>query len=180
MDRKLGCSPRAPDPGRANYAFFSGEARGSGVEVWFSEYEAFALVTALRLLEHGLPQKEAVSILRQARPRLEPKHAEIMQWDPKIIFDKKKIWENWRPGMARLSTTRPVFLTVASRKGGRATVASSERDVGNSPYRDPPVSAISTQRVGYFLNPVRTGAPRTRPEERPDKDDAVKRGRGSS
>ena len=126
MDRKLGCSPRASDPGRANYAFFSGEARGSGVEVWFSEYEAFALFTALRLLEHGLPQKEAVSILRQARPRLEPKHAEIMQWDPKIIFDKKKIWENWRPGMARLSTTRPVFLTVASRKGGRATGASSE------------------------------------------------------
>jgi hypothetical protein len=111
-DRKLGRSPRANDADRANYGFFSAEAPGSGVEVWFSEYEAFALLTALRLLEHGLPQKTAVLILRRARPQLEPKHAEIMTWDPKSIFDERKIRARWQPGMAYLPTTRPVFLAV--------------------------------------------------------------------
>jgi hypothetical protein len=52
-DRALGLSPRSKDPEEANYAFFSDEAPGSGTEIWFSAYEAFALYTALRLLEHG-------------------------------------------------------------------------------------------------------------------------------
>jgi hypothetical protein len=79
-DRKLQRSPRSLDPERANYAFFSAEAPGRGVEVGFSNYEAFALYTALRLLEHGLPQTEATLFMRRARPLLEPKHAEILQW----------------------------------------------------------------------------------------------------
>jgi hypothetical protein len=40
-DRNLGRNARSTDPERANFAFFSAEAPGSGVEVQFSEYEAF-------------------------------------------------------------------------------------------------------------------------------------------
>src|SRR5215207_5199894 len=49
-DRLLGREAKSADPERASYAFYSGEAPGSGVEVWFSPYEAFALQLALRLL----------------------------------------------------------------------------------------------------------------------------------
>jgi hypothetical protein len=38
------------------FAFFSAEPPGRGVEIWFSSYEAFALLTGLRLMGHGWPQ----------------------------------------------------------------------------------------------------------------------------
>ena len=170
-DRKLGRSPRADGVERANYAFFSAEAQGSGVEVWFSEYEAFALFTALRLLEHGLPQKTAVLILRRARPQLEPKHAEIMKWDPRTIFDKKAILQGWRPGMAHLPTTRPVFLAVGGPQKP-ATKRSSENEAGNSHCRKAAVIAVFAQRDGQIRNLIRAGKGRSRHEGCVDNHDA--------
>ena len=64
-DRAFEYSPRSKDPERANYAFFSGKAPGSGVEVLFSSYEVFALRLGLRLLEHGWPQSTAVKVMRR-------------------------------------------------------------------------------------------------------------------
>jgi hypothetical protein len=116
-DRNLGRSMRSTDPERANFAFFSAESPGSGVEVQFSEYEAFALFTAWRLLEHGWPQASAVSILRLARPRLQQKHTEILKKDPAVLFDEKKIRESARPGSVAVSTTNPAYLVIASRQG---------------------------------------------------------------
>lgn len=116
-DRDLGRKPRSTDPEEATYAFFSAKPPGSGVEVWFSEYEAFALYTGWRLLEHGWPQATAVSILRQARPQLELKHAEILQWDRAKLFDEKKIFESAQAGTLVAWTTRPVYLVIASRQG---------------------------------------------------------------
>jgi hypothetical protein len=116
-DRALGRSPRSSDTERANYAFFSAEAPGSGVEIWFSGYEAFALYTALRLFEHGWPQTGAVTTLRRARPKLEPKHAEILRWDAASLFDEELVHKSAKPGMLATSTTRPVFLSIASRQG---------------------------------------------------------------
>lgn len=81
-DRGLGRDKRTNDPERSNYAFFSEEAAGSGVEVRYSRYEAFALHIAFQMLIYGCPQSLAVTILRRARPRLEPKHAMIMRWGP--------------------------------------------------------------------------------------------------
>jgi hypothetical protein len=116
-DRALGWSPRANDPELANYAFFSAEAPGSGVEIWFSGYEAFALYTAWRLLELGWPQTTVVAVLRRARPQLEPKHAAILRWHKGTLFDQKRIREKARPGSLATSTTRAVFLVIASRQG---------------------------------------------------------------
>ena len=116
-DRDLGRKPRSTDPEEANYAFFSAKPPGSGVEVWFSEYEAFGLYTAWRLLEHGWPQATAVSILRQARPRLEPKHAEILQWDPVKLFDEKKILESAKRVRRWHGPLIPFILVIASRQG---------------------------------------------------------------
>ena len=122
-DRDLGRKPRSADAEQANYAFFSAEPPGSGVEVWFSEYEAFALYTGWRLLEHGFPQATAVSILRRARPQLEPKHREILHLDPAIIFDQERIMQGAKPGSIAVSTLEPLFLTIASRQGRQPVTA---------------------------------------------------------
>lgn len=116
-DRDFGVNPRSFDPERARYAFFSGKPPGSGVEVWFSEYEAFALYTAWCLLEHGWPQATTVAILRRARPLLEPKHSEILKWDPAFLFDERKILEAAQAGTPVVATTRPVHLVIVSRQG---------------------------------------------------------------
>jgi hypothetical protein len=79
IDRALGRSPRSSDPGRSQYAFFSADPPGRGVEVQFSEYESFALFTALQLMKHGWTQAVVVSILRRARSELELHHARILR-----------------------------------------------------------------------------------------------------
>jgi len=129
-DRNLGWDPRSSDPEKSHFAFFSSDAPGSGVEIWFSAYEAFALLTAWRLLEHGWPQASAVAILRQVRPRLEREHARILKLDPTGTFDEKRIREMRRPGSLAVSTTDPVFLVIASMQGhpreSRSTIRSIE------------------------------------------------------
>jgi hypothetical protein len=114
MDRSLGRNARSADPERANYAFYSSDSPGRGVEVWFSNYEAFALMTGLRLLQHRWPQSFPVAVLRRLRPQLEREHARILKQDPKILFDQKQIRENARPGDLYVDNTDPVFLTIAS------------------------------------------------------------------
>ena len=89
-DRLLGRDKKSSDPDRASYAFYSGEAPGSGVEVWFSSYEAFALQIALRLLAHGWPQGTVVRLLRQVRQDLETEHRRILEQDPSVLFDREK------------------------------------------------------------------------------------------
>jgi hypothetical protein len=113
-DRSLGRNSRSADPERANYAFYSSDSPGRGVEVWFSDYEAFALMTGLRLLQHEWPQSFPVAILRRLRPELEHEHARILKQDPKTLFDQKRILEMARPGDLYVDNTDPVFLTIVS------------------------------------------------------------------
>jgi hypothetical protein len=66
-DRALGRNKRSPDPERANFAFSGMEAPGRGLENWFTEYEAFALLTGLRLLRNRWPQGLVVGVLRRVK-----------------------------------------------------------------------------------------------------------------
>jgi hypothetical protein len=102
--RKKGVSNR--------YAFFSQEAPGSGTEVMFSEYEAFALLAGLRLLEHGIPQATVVSVLRQLRQDLENAFRETLKKNPKRLFDPAAVKAMAKPGMIATDNTAPVFLVV--------------------------------------------------------------------
>jgi hypothetical protein len=116
-DRGLGRSSKSTDQEEANYAFYSDEAAGSGIEVWFSGYEAFALLTGLRLMRHKWPQGFAVSIMRRVRPELERQHSRIMKLDPKKLFDQEEIRRNARRGDMAFENVDPVLLTIASRPG---------------------------------------------------------------
>src|SRR6516225_5948200 len=62
-DRRLGRARQSAADRR--YAFFSHKPLGSGVEVMFSAYEAFALLASILLLGHGIPQAKVVGILRE-------------------------------------------------------------------------------------------------------------------
>ena len=116
-DRALGRSYRSSDPEKANFAFFGAESPGTGADVWFSAYEAFALLTAWRLLEHGWPQTSAVAILRHARPILEPEHKRVLKLDPGEIFDSRRIQAMAAPGALAVETTVRVFLVISSMQG---------------------------------------------------------------
>jgi hypothetical protein len=116
MDRGLGRHERSADPQVANYAFFSSGAPGKGIEIMFSDYEAFALMTGLRLLRHGWPQSFAVGIMRHVRPELEKQHGRILKQDPKKLFDGEEIRRRARPGALYVDNIDPVFLTIVSRQ----------------------------------------------------------------
>jgi len=125
-DRAMGRSPRSRDPEQSNFAFYSEEPPGTGVEVWFTDYEAFALFTALRVLEHGFPQGTAMRILRRVRAELEGQHARILRQDPGVLFDPKLARKNALAGGLVTDNSDPVFLTIISAR-------KSERDATSPP-----------------------------------------------
>jgi hypothetical protein len=116
-DRALGRVLHSADPERANYAFYSAAAPGSGVEVWFTEYEAFALLNGLRLMGHGWPQGFAVSVMRRVRSELEKQHARILKQDPEWLFDQKAIRRKAKEGDMAFDNREPVLLIIVSKSG---------------------------------------------------------------
>jgi hypothetical protein len=111
LDRSTGRDVGATK--EANFAFFC-EAPGTGAVISFSEYEAFALLNGLRILEHGWPQASAVSIMRQVRLDLEKEHGRILSQRPEELFDQQKILARSRPGDIAADNTDPVYVAVAS------------------------------------------------------------------
>src|SRR5262245_13349341 len=109
VDRNLGRNPRSRDPVLSTFAFFSQEAPGTGADVQFSEYEAFALLNALRIMHHGWPQSFAVSALRRLRTDLEREHSRVVRLDPQKRLDEKAV-----AGDLAVDNTDPVFIRVIS------------------------------------------------------------------
>ena len=79
IDRAFGGPRRLSNSGLDAYAFFSDAPPGRGLEIEFSEYEAFALLIGLQLMAHGWTQELAVTILRRTRIELERHHANILK-----------------------------------------------------------------------------------------------------
>jgi hypothetical protein len=124
-DRGLGRSKRSPDPERANFAFSGMDAPGRGFENWFTGYEAFALLTGLRLMRDRWPQGLVVAVLRRVKPDLERHHARVLRQNPTILFDHERIRQQARPGDLAASNTDPVFLVINSKD--------REQDTGANP-----------------------------------------------
>jgi len=121
-DRRAGRGKRTPDNPKRHFAFYSQEAPGSGVEVMFSAYEAFALLTGLLMLEHGIPQATVVSILRQLRSDLERAHRETLRKDPRLLFDPHAVQAMAKPGMIAVDNRAPLFLVFV-----KLSVSTAER-----------------------------------------------------
>lgn len=71
------------------YAFFDDDAAGSGRDVTFSAYSAFALLIAFRLMSCGLTQGRAVFALRYFRESLEREHQRISKIDITPLLNAK-------------------------------------------------------------------------------------------
>ena len=111
-DRELSADQHGS--GAVRYAFYSDDAPGSGVEVWISAYEAFAVLVALRILAHGWPQSTVVRIMRRVRKDLENEHRDIMQKDVRRLFDQEALRREARPGLMVANSTDPVFLAITA------------------------------------------------------------------
>jgi hypothetical protein len=109
-DRRMGADPSSEEAENRHYAFFGQEPPGSGNEVMFSGYEAFALLAAVILLEHGLPQSTVVRVMRKVRGPFAAAHADILKIDPARLFDQAAILAQAKPGMFAVNNTHPVFL----------------------------------------------------------------------
>jgi hypothetical protein len=116
-DRALGRMPRGNDPEIINYAFYSADPPGTGVEVWFSGYEAFALLNGLLLMSHGWTQGYAVTVMRRVRPELETEHARILKQDPTQLFDQEALRRKAKPGDMAFNNTDPVLLMIITKSG---------------------------------------------------------------
>jgi hypothetical protein len=114
LDRSIGRKSRSKNAEEANFGFFTEEAPGTGADISYSEYEAFALLNGLRIMEHGWPQRFAVSIMRRIRVDLEQEHERILRLHPDELFDQNKIRASASPGDLAVDNTHPVFLVVAS------------------------------------------------------------------
>lgn len=116
-DRTFEPDPRSDDPEPDDYAFYEHEPVGKGADTKFSEYEAFALLTGLRILQHRWPQRFAVSLLRRMRTSLERQHARILKQSYNELFDAKAIEINAKSGTLAFDNTDPVFLVIVSSRG---------------------------------------------------------------
>jgi hypothetical protein len=126
LDRSIGRKRRSKDAEEANFAFFSDEAPGTGADILFSEYEAFALLNALRIMEHGWPQGFAVSIMRRVRPDLEKEHARILWQDPVKLFD-----------LQACSRAEPHEIRISQAAlGGRASAGTANPTPTDPPDRE--------------------------------------------
>jgi hypothetical protein len=123
-DRALGRSQRSGKAEAANFAFYSAEPPGSGVEVWFSEYEAFALLNGLSLMALSWPQGLAVTVMRRVRPQLEKEHARILELDTNHLFDQRTIRANVRGGDMAFDNTNPVLLSIVTNSANAANHSS--------------------------------------------------------
>jgi hypothetical protein len=125
LDRSRGRNPRSTDPELANFAFFSEDAPGKGVEISFSPYEVFALLVALQLLEHGWPQGFALAVMRRIRRRLEHQHAQILAQDPAAL-DRLVAAKNARTADLTINDAELCFLVIASSNHNPRTAAAAD------------------------------------------------------
>jgi hypothetical protein len=124
-DRRLRRNVKSAKTEDQHYAFFGQEPPGSGHEVMFTGYQALALLAAVILLEHGLPQSSVVKVMRRVRRQLEAAHEDIMRKDPRTLFDQEAVSAQGSPGLIVTNNTAPVFLVFV-----RLTASSVDEQIG--------------------------------------------------
>jgi hypothetical protein len=115
LDRSLGRNRASRNAEEANFAFFTDEAPGRGADILFSEYEAFALLNGLVILQHGWTQGFAVSLLRRLRIDLEREHQRTLLQDPVALFDQEAIRAKAKPGELYFGNADPVLVVITSK-----------------------------------------------------------------
>ena len=175
IDRGLGRKKRSKDPESANFAFYSIDAGGRGTENWFSDYEAFAILTGLRLMRQGWPQGYVVAVLRHVKRQLQKHYGRFLRQKPVGAFQDQQN-RHARPGDIDFHNPHPLFLVIISKDKldhwgpKQSAICLSQTEL---------ISFIKTQPVGitstvfdlaHSVNALFSALAKTRP---------LKRGRGS-
>jgi hypothetical protein len=121
-DRRLGRGKSSDRLSTGRYAFYSGKPQGSGNEVMFTAFEVFAVLAALLMLRHGIPQAKVLRILRDVRPDLEAAYHEILDSDSKDLFNEDRIRDMGRDGTIAVDSTVPIFLAFVELDIGKGRV----------------------------------------------------------
>jgi hypothetical protein len=87
IDRAIGSDPKAKHPEDYYFAFSYFPPSGSGRDVWFFDYDVFAVYVAVRLLRSGYPQRRVVRLMRGLRPTLDAAHRKILSSLPADLLD---------------------------------------------------------------------------------------------
>ena len=180
-DRRMEADPSSDEAETRHYAFFNQEPPGSGNEVMFSGYDAFALLAAVILLEHGFPQSTVARVMRKVRGPFAAAHADILKQDPARLFDQAAILEQAKPGMIAVNNTDPVFLvfvrltasSVSGPDGGSAVAVCRgiyELTAFIKKHSVPGTGATSFEFAG-LMHTLAANLVQTKP---------IKRGRGAS
>jgi hypothetical protein len=90
IDRRLDIDCKSKRAEDRHYAFFCLPPPGSGREVWFFNYEVFAVYVAVRLMRSGYPQQRVVRLMRGLRLSLEATHKRILSVSPMDLLDNKR------------------------------------------------------------------------------------------
>ena len=170
-DRALGRSKRSLDPERANFAFSGMEAPGRGLENWFTGYEAFALLTGLRLMRDGWPQGLIVAVLRRVKPDIERHHARILRQNRPVLYaDRTR--QQARPGDLAVSNTDPVFLVINSKArehragANRAAICQGQAELMDFIKTWGPGQTWTVMELGTSIHALSTALAKTEPRKR--------------
>jgi hypothetical protein len=124
LDRQLGRKKGSNRAENANFAFHSDDGPGKGTENLFSEYESFAILLGLQMMQHGWTQGFAVTQLRRLRPELEKKHRHILRRHSAALLNTTQIERPIRLHFMVPSATPPAYLVLISSEGDRHLIRS--------------------------------------------------------
>ena len=169
-DRARGRNKRSEDPEKANFAFYGTNGPGRGNDNSFSPYEAFAILTGLRLLGHGWSQRFVVGVLRRLRPELERHHDRILTQDPLILFDESLKRAEALPGTIAVDNTDPVFLVVYSEEDRKQStsvaVCRGQRELFELYHRCGPGYTFTQFELVNSAHALRAALTQTQPKRR--------------
>jgi hypothetical protein len=170
LDRARGRNKHSQAPAKATFAFCGVGSPGRGHDNPYAEYEAFALLIAVQLMRHGLPQRRVVSLLRRLRPELEWHHARILREDPSSLFDESLIRARTKPGQMAVGNTNPTFVVVCSEHGHKESmsvaICRGEREVFELYHRCGPGYAFTLIELVNFAHALSAALARATPQKR--------------
>ena len=169
-DRAHGRNKRASDPEKARYAFYGGEMPGRGYENLFSEFEAFALLMALRLMGFGLPQGAVVTLLRRLRPQLERQHRQIVRLAAAGPLAEQQIPHQAKSGDLAFDATDPQFIVIVSegdrRESRSVALCQGQREVFELFHRYGPGYAFTLLELVTSALALSSALAQTKPRTR--------------
>jgi hypothetical protein len=118
IDRKQGVDAAKPWPEFRRFAFLEGGLPGKGFAIAYTDYDAFALLLGLQVLEANVPQLAVIRLLRSIRPNLQHEHKRILFHLPRALASRNINLENKiKAGQMVKHPAKMVFVVISSGAG---------------------------------------------------------------